>query len=188
MPNTRVMLWVAFAAILYLNYEAWMHDYREPAVVGAAQSTAGAPGAAQTLADSVPKAEPANGAAAATAAPGLQAAPPPTPPRRRPRLPKPLRRPSASPTLHVETDVLDLSINLKGGEIDSCGPPAVSAAQGHAQRTGAAREYRSRRRCISCRAVSSAARAKPLPRTSRPGHRRKAPTCCRPERRNCAYR
>ena len=31
MANTRLMLWVALAAILYLNYEAWMRDYREPA-------------------------------------------------------------------------------------------------------------------------------------------------------------
>ena len=31
MANTRLMLWVALAAILYLNYEAWTRDYREPA-------------------------------------------------------------------------------------------------------------------------------------------------------------
>ncbi len=109
MPNTRVMLWVAFAAILYLNYEAWMHDYREPAVVAAGQSAAGAPGAAQTLADSVPRAESPN-PPAVTATPGLQATPPAA-------APETAAQPSASPTLHVETDVLDLSINLKGGEI-----------------------------------------------------------------------
>ena len=40
MPNTRVMLWVALAAILYLNYEAWMQDYREPAPSAAAPSAA----------------------------------------------------------------------------------------------------------------------------------------------------
>jgi YidC/Oxa1 family membrane protein insertase len=122
MPNTRVMLWVAFAAILYLNYEAWMHDYREPAAVAAAQSAAGAPGgAAQTLADSVPKAEPAN-PPAATATPGLQAATPPTPPGAA-AAPEAAAQSSASPTVHVETDVLDLSINLKGGEIDAADLP-----------------------------------------------------------------
>ena len=31
MANTRLMLWIALAAILYLNYEAWTRDYREPA-------------------------------------------------------------------------------------------------------------------------------------------------------------
>ncbi len=61
MPNTRVMLWVAFAAILYLNYEAWMHDYREPAPSTAASTVAsspaaGAPAASNSLADSIPKA------------------------------------------------------------------------------------------------------------------------------------
>src|SRR6202048_52789 len=44
MPNTRMLLWIALAAILYLNYEAWMHDYpalRERDALG--QSAAGAP-------------------------------------------------------------------------------------------------------------------------------------------------
>jgi len=36
MPNTRVMLWIAFAAILFLNYEAWMRDYPR---VGAGHGT-----------------------------------------------------------------------------------------------------------------------------------------------------
>ncbi len=117
MPNTRVMLWVALAAILYLNYEAWMHDYREPAPSTAAStaappsdtsSTAGAaggtsPAASNSLADSIPK--------AGSAAPGAaETAPPPA-----------AARPAAgSPaaTLHVVTDVLDVTINLKGGEID----------------------------------------------------------------------
>ncbi len=27
MPNIRVMLWAALAAVLFLNYEAWMQDY-----------------------------------------------------------------------------------------------------------------------------------------------------------------
>src|SRR5580704_1980027 len=121
MPNTRVMLWVAFAAILYLNYEAWMHDYREPPALAAAQSAAGAPGAARTLADSVPKAEPAN-PPAATATPGLQAAPPPTPPGATAAADTAAET-SASPTLHVQTDVLDLSINLKGGEIERADLP-----------------------------------------------------------------
>jgi YidC/Oxa1 family membrane protein insertase len=121
MPNIRIMLWVAFAAILYLNYEAWMHDYREPPALAAAQSAAGAPGAARTLADSVPKAEPAN-PPAATATPGLQAAPPPTPPGATAAADTAAET-SASPTLHVQTDVLDLSINLKGGEIDRADLP-----------------------------------------------------------------
>ncbi len=107
MPNTRVMLWVAFAAILYLNYEAWMHDYREPAPSTAASTVAsspaaGAPAASNSLADSIPKAGSAAPSVAETAPPRA-AAPPPA---------------GSAATLHVVTDVLDVAINLKGGEID----------------------------------------------------------------------
>ncbi len=111
------MLWVALAAILYLNYEAWMHDYREPAPSTAAStaasssgapSAAGAPGgaspaASNSLAESIPKAGSAPPGAAETAPPPA-AAPPPAG--------------SPAATLHVVTDVLDVTINLKGGEID----------------------------------------------------------------------
>ncbi len=115
MPNTRVMLMVAFAAILYLNYEAWMHDYREPAVVGASSQPApGAPGASNTLADSVPKAETATASASAHApAPPAGPAPPAATSPGEAAAPD-----AASPMLHVVTDVLDVFINLKGGEID----------------------------------------------------------------------
>ncbi len=113
MPNTRVMLMVAFAALLYLNYEAWMRDYSEPVAATSSQPASAAPGASNTLADSVPKAEtasptvaaqapaPSVGAAPAAAVPGTTAVPD-----------------AASAMLHVVTDVLDVYINLKGGEID----------------------------------------------------------------------
>src|ERR1700722_11538822 len=57
MPNTRMLLWVALAFILYLNYEAWTHDYETPAAGSSAgQSGAAAPsGRAGTLGDSVPQ-------------------------------------------------------------------------------------------------------------------------------------
>ena len=42
MPNTRVMLWAALAAMLYLNYDAWMKDY-----------PASAPGSGTGLLDSL---------------------------------------------------------------------------------------------------------------------------------------
>ena len=46
MPNTRVMLWIAFAAILFLNYEAWMRDYPASATLGAEAASGGAAGEA----------------------------------------------------------------------------------------------------------------------------------------------
>jgi YidC/Oxa1 family membrane protein insertase len=112
MANTRLMLWIALAAILYLNYEAWIRDYHESAQSLPA-AAAPASGAAQSsLADSVPKAAPG-----ASSEPSSAAAPAPTAPS-----PESLAAAAASDrssaVLHVRTDVLDLDISLKGGEID----------------------------------------------------------------------
>ncbi|HEX3396599.1 MAG TPA: membrane protein insertase YidC [Steroidobacteraceae bacterium] len=120
MPNIRIMLWGVLAAILYLNYTTWMHDY-EPQVPAAAQtssstSTGSGPTAASapanTLADTVPQAP--------------SAAPVPVPQTSNAASPPPAAT-SASPAasnseapsmpLHVLTDVLDVRIDLKGGEL-----------------------------------------------------------------------
>jgi YidC/Oxa1 family membrane protein insertase len=120
MPNIRVMLWVALAAILYLNYEAWERDYHV-AAPAAAQSVSGAPAAAPTLGESVPQAPatlptaPSSTAAAATTPPAPSAAPP-TAAANADVAEAAAVRPDAS--LHVVTDVLDVAINLKGGELD----------------------------------------------------------------------
>jgi YidC/Oxa1 family membrane protein insertase len=121
MPNTRILLWVALAAILYLNYEAWMRDYPLTGTASSVnRSASGAPGSsATTLGDSVPQAAntaslPAAAtpppAAAAPAAADAFAAPPAS------AAPEPGANPSQP--LHVTTDVLDITINLKGGELD----------------------------------------------------------------------
>jgi YidC/Oxa1 family membrane protein insertase len=110
-----MLLWVALAAILYLNYEAWMHDY--PALGQRdtlAQSATGAPG---TLGDSVPQA--ASSAAPPAAAP-TATAPAPT---AEPFAPPPSGTASApddstSQPVRVATDVFNVVINLKGGELD----------------------------------------------------------------------
>jgi YidC/Oxa1 family membrane protein insertase len=128
MANTRLMLWFAFAAILYLNYEAWMHDYREPAATAAPITSDGSVAAAKSLADTVPTAAtgaapPSAGAAAAGTAPvpGSPAA------SGAAAVQTPTSLPASAPdsgsgapgaSVHVVTDVLDLDINLKGGEID----------------------------------------------------------------------
>jgi YidC/Oxa1 family membrane protein insertase len=123
MPNTRMLLWIALAAILYLNYEAWMHDYPSQGTSpNAGQSGPGSPGNTSSLRDSVPSAAssaqlpaapatqlPAAAPAAATPAVTQPNAPPPsgTPPEQ-----------DANSVLHVTTDVLNVVINLKGGELD----------------------------------------------------------------------
>jgi YidC/Oxa1 family membrane protein insertase len=109
-----MLLWIALAAILYLNYDAWMHDYPASGQRDALnQSAAGAPGAASTLGNSVPQ-------AASGASPPVTAAPVPT---AEPFTPPPASAASApvdspSQLLHVTTDVFNLVINLKGGELD----------------------------------------------------------------------
>src|ERR1700676_4651786 len=122
MPNTRMLLWFALAAILYFNYEAWTHDYPAPGTPGAAaQSAAGAPGTAATLGDSVPQAA---STARTIAPPATSASAPvsaPPTPDSFPALPaSAASAQDASPAgrLRVTTDVLDIGINLKGGELD----------------------------------------------------------------------
>jgi YidC/Oxa1 family membrane protein insertase len=119
MPNTRILLWFALAAILFYNYEAWMHDYPASGAATAATSASGAPGTVSSLRDSIPQAAssaqlPVTSApvtpTAATAAPPPFAAPPTS------VTPAPDGGPSEP--LHVATDVLDVVINLKGGELD----------------------------------------------------------------------
>ena len=121
MPNIRVMLWVAFAALLYLNYEAWNHDYAAPApILGA--GTANPP--ARTLGDSIPQStNPQPGATTPVPSPPA-AAGAPGPAALGTALPgAPVGGVTPGPSaigapLHVVTDVLDILIDLKGGELE----------------------------------------------------------------------
>ncbi|HWX32333.1 MAG TPA: membrane protein insertase YidC [Steroidobacteraceae bacterium] len=129
MPNTRVLLWAALAAILYLNYDAWMHDYQAPAAGSTVSQPGAAPsGKAGTLGDSVPQAwnaapppaapttasaPPSAPASAPASAPPAVAGSVPAPPTGAPAGPET----GSSQALHVTTDVLDIAINLKGGEL-----------------------------------------------------------------------
>jgi YidC/Oxa1 family membrane protein insertase len=110
MPNIRLMLWGVLAAVLFLTYQTWLRDYEPPpgSTVQNAASTPGAP--VSTLGDSVPQA-PAGAASAASppAAPASATTLPATPSTETDS--------AAGPPLHVSTDVLDVAINLKGGEL-----------------------------------------------------------------------
>src|SRR5258708_26119708 len=55
MPNIRLMLWGVLAAILFLNYQTWLHDYEPPVSAVAQPGTAPAGAPASTLGDSVPQ-------------------------------------------------------------------------------------------------------------------------------------
>jgi YidC/Oxa1 family membrane protein insertase len=115
MANTRIMIWFAFAAILYLNYEAWIRDYQAPASTAAVTMTGGSAAASKSLADTVPTAS--STAAPPGASPSTAAAPSTgSAPAAPPALDSGAGAPDAS--IHVVTDVLSLDINLKGGEIE----------------------------------------------------------------------
>ena len=116
MANTRIMIWFAFFAILYLNYEAWMRDYQAPASTAAVTMTAGSAAAPKSLADTVPTAP------STAAAPGTTPstpAPRRAPARRPPRRPRSIRAPPRpAPPFTSSPTCSSLDIDLKGGEIE----------------------------------------------------------------------
>jgi YidC/Oxa1 family membrane protein insertase len=123
MPNIRLMLWGVLAAILFLCYQTWLHDY-EPPAGSVAQSGASTPAgaAASTLGDSVPQAAPT---APTPAAQTVNSPPPLSAAAQAPATPAAALPPateadstSLGQPLHITTDVLDVGINLKGGELD----------------------------------------------------------------------
>jgi YidC/Oxa1 family membrane protein insertase len=134
--SPRVYLWVALAALLLLNYEAWMRDYAPPP--GATQAaattanTAAAP-AANDLGNRIPDAAagaagnagatvpPAASSSAALAAvvPGAPAA-----------AATGASVAAAAPVVHVRTDVLDLDISTRGGTLERLDLPAYPLVKG----------------------------------------------------------
>jgi YidC/Oxa1 family membrane protein insertase len=118
MPNIRIALWGTLAAILFYGYQVWMHDY--PATGTSGSVTQSVPGSGNSLGDTLPQA--ASSAAPATqppaGAPAAPAAIPTSPASSAATAPDTFAAPEGSGTLHVVTDVLDVIINLKGGELD----------------------------------------------------------------------
>ncbi len=110
MPNIRFTLWFALAALLYLNYEAWNHDYGLAPTAADTAAVPGAPSTAPSLSAAVPAAASGATAGAAAGAGAPPAAPTtaaPSPPAEAERAP-----------IHVVTDVFDIEIGLKGGELE----------------------------------------------------------------------
>jgi YidC/Oxa1 family membrane protein insertase len=108
MDNQRLFLWTGLALVLFLNYQAWQHDYAPTLPTPSAETVAPAKGVAAVAGSSLSDALPALGApaagTAAAPAPAVDAAvgPAATP---------------AAPSIRVRTDVLDLVISAQGGEI-----------------------------------------------------------------------
>jgi YidC/Oxa1 family membrane protein insertase len=112
MPNIRFTLWIVLGAVLYYNYLAWQQDYRTlPQLTSAAAGGAGARG---SLGNSVPTPE----GAAASAVPAQSAAATPAATPAAPSGALGTAPDSSAAKVHVVTDVLDLDISLRGGQID----------------------------------------------------------------------
>ena len=106
MDNPRLYLWIALALLVWMNVVQWDRDYGKPAV---APTTAATSAGAQTAAPAANSQLPAlpsdakpQAAAPSAAAPASVAA---------------AADVGNAPTVHVVTDVLDLDISLRGGDL-----------------------------------------------------------------------
>ena len=117
MNNPRVLLWGALLLLLFLNYQAWVHDYApidKAAASAAATQAAAKPDAAHSLDAAVPQTfstdttatsgaeRPPAAAATSSPAPSSDSAAQPA---------------ATAPSVHVRTDVLDMDISLQGGTL-----------------------------------------------------------------------
>jgi YidC/Oxa1 family membrane protein insertase len=98
MDNQRLFIWAALAVVLWLNYTTWQSDYA-PVTQPAAQTATTS--AATPRAESLP-ALPTQGDQSLPAAPSAVPAATPV---------------ESAATVHVVTDVLDLEISTRGGEL-----------------------------------------------------------------------
>jgi YidC/Oxa1 family membrane protein insertase len=99
MSTTRSFLLVALAFVAFLNWEAWQKDYAPQPAPAATSATPTAPAA--TSSAEIPKPAGANAPAAATTSPTPTAA----------------TNAQPSARVHVRTDLLDLSIDTRGGSL-----------------------------------------------------------------------
>ena len=104
MDNPRLYLWIGLALLVWMNVIQWDRDYGKHEVASTAATTT-ASGAAQPAAGSQLPSLPAASQAAAPAA-GATAVPAAA-----------SASEAAAPVVHVATDVLDLDISLRGGDL-----------------------------------------------------------------------
>lgn len=112
--NARMFLWLGLVLALWINYETWQLDYGSPPPPATPRSAERPPIEGGGLAGSIPQAKPPSAAAPAPAAPPEAAgAALGTAPALQPAAPAT----AAPPLLRVRTDVLDLEVSLRGGDL-----------------------------------------------------------------------
>jgi YidC/Oxa1 family membrane protein insertase len=97
--NIRIVLWMALALVLWLNYNVWVQDHGTRSGVNAVIGSQTSRGV--ELPNRVPVVPRSQSSPSVTAPPAAQAPNPVTP----------------APVIHVRTDVLDLELSTRGGTI-----------------------------------------------------------------------
>ena len=119
LENVRPFLWAALVSLLFLNYSAWQKDHPPAPAPVAASPAAAAAAAGDALSATVPSVPTAPATAPAPAA-GPAATPAPAVAADA-NTAAPAAAPSvaavAPAVVHVRTDVLDLTINTRGGDL-----------------------------------------------------------------------
>jgi YidC/Oxa1 family membrane protein insertase len=117
MKHLRTILWAGLALVLFLNYQTWVIDFgqRDAEAAAAAARAAAVEKASNPLTADVPQALPATPPAAA-AAPAVGSASD-VPVAAAPATPAVEAAPTAAPVINVRTDVLDVDVSLRGGDL-----------------------------------------------------------------------
>ena len=110
MDNPRLYLWIALALLVWMNVVQWDQDNGKQAAPVAATATNPTPTAAASSASQLP-ALPTDTPAATTAGA------PATAPGTAANVPTATTADTTAPIVHVVTDVLDLDISLRGGDV-----------------------------------------------------------------------
>jgi YidC/Oxa1 family membrane protein insertase len=131
MKNIRIFLWVGLALILFVNFQTWQMDYaaKDAAVKAATQKATDAAQAADPLAAAVPQALPQTANSATTnSAPAVATSDGSTPAVPAANVPAP------APVINVRTDVLDMDVSLRGGELQRADLLAYPVEKGKAEK------------------------------------------------------
>jgi YidC/Oxa1 family membrane protein insertase len=115
MNNPRVFLWIALAAVLVLNYQAWVRDYGP--VDAPAATPAAVTGTSGAAVSSLDQAVPQTFSVDTTKTPSTRQAASVAAASEVPAVEPPARTATNSAVVHVHTDVLDMDISLQGGTV-----------------------------------------------------------------------